>query len=81
MARESLKLIWTHAEDDVMKICFYCRKCEKCNKFYEIMDECKAKDLLSFNIEVKNWEVIYRGKNKHFKIKEKLSKLFLFYFS
>ena len=69
MSRESLKLIWTHAEDDVMKSYFYCRKCEKCNNFYDIMDECKAKYLLSFNKEVKNWEAVYRGKNKHFKIK------------
>ena len=52
-----------------MKSCFYCRKCEKCIKFYEIMNEYKAKGLLTFNKELKNWEVIYRGKNKHFKIK------------
>ena len=70
MSRESLKLIWMHAEDDVTKSCFYCRKCEKCIKFYEIMSECKKKGFLSFNIEVNNWEVTYRGKkNKHFKIK------------
>ena len=70
MLREFLKLIWMNAEDDVMKSCFYCRKCGKCNKFYEIMDECNAKGFLSFNKEVKNYEVIYRGKkNKHFKIK------------
>ena len=31
---EFLELIWMHAEDDVMKSCLYCRKCEKCNKFY-----------------------------------------------
>ena len=47
MLRESLKLIWMHAEDDVMKRVFYCKKCEKCNKFYVIMNECKAKGLLS----------------------------------
>ena len=59
MSRESLKLIWAHAEEDVKKSCFYCSKCEKCNKFYEIMGECKAKGLLCFNMEVKNWEAIY----------------------
>ena len=32
------------------------------------MTECKAKSLLSFNKEVKNWVVMSRGKNKHFKI-------------
>lgn len=70
MSREFLKWILVPAEDDAMKICFYCKKCEKCYKFYEIMDECKTKGLLSFNNEVKSWEVMYRGngKNKHFKI-------------
>ena len=38
------------------------------NTFYEIMAECEAKGLLSVNKEVKNWEVMRRGKNKHFKI-------------
>ena len=52
MSRESLKLVWIHAEDDVMKSCFYCKKCEKCNKFYTIMNECKAKGFLSFIEEV-----------------------------
>ena len=69
MSRESLKLIWIHAEDDLMKSCFYCKKCKKCNKIYEIRDECKAKGFLSFNKEVKNLEVMYRRKNKHIKIK------------
>ena len=69
MSRESLKLIWTHAEDDVMKSCFYCKNCGKCDKFYKIMNECKTKGFLCFNKEVKCWEVIYRGKNKHFEIK------------
>ena len=69
MSRESLKLISIRAEDDVVKSCFYCKKCEKFNKFYNIMNECKEKDFLSFNEEVKCWEVVYRGKNKHFKTK------------
>ena len=69
MLRESVKLVWMHAEDDVMKNCFYCKNCEKCNKFYEIMTECQAKGLLSFNKDVQNWEVMRRGKNKHFKIR------------
>ena len=52
-----------------MKSCFYCRKCANCSKFYEIMIECKVKGVLSFNKEVKNWEVMHKGKNKHFKLK------------
>lgn len=52
-----------------MKSYFYCRKCAKCSKFYDIMTECKTKGLLSFHNEVKNWEVMRREKNKHFKIK------------
>ena len=43
ISRDSLKLIWIRAEEDVMKSCFYCRKCAKCSKFYEIMTERKAK--------------------------------------
>ena len=54
MSGEFLQLIWMYAEDDVMKSCYYCRKCERCYKFYEIMNECKAKGFLSFNKEVKN---------------------------
>ena len=33
------------------------------------MNEWKAKGFLSFNEEVKCWEVVHRGKNKYFKIK------------
>ena len=69
MLRESLKLIWKDAENDVMKSCFYCKKCEKCKRFYEIRDECETKGFLSFRKEVLSCKVIYRGKNKYFKIK------------
>ena len=41
MSRESLKLIRIRTEVDVMKSCFYCRKCAKCSKFYEIMTKSK----------------------------------------
>ena len=54
MSRESQKLICVHAEDNVMKSCFYCKNCEKCNTFSEIISECKANGLLSFIREVKN---------------------------
>ena len=66
MSIESLKLIWMHAEDDVMKSCFCCKKCEKRKKFYKIRNECETKGFLSFDKEVTSWEVIYREKNKHF---------------
>ena len=29
----------------------------------------EGKYLISFNKEVQNWEVMYKGKNKHFKVK------------
>ena len=67
-SKESVKLIWSQAESKVVQGCFYCGNSENCNKFIEIENECKAKGLLSFNADVKNWEVVYRGKNKHFKI-------------
>ena len=71
VSRESSKLIWMCAEEDVVNCCFYCRKCAKCSKFYESMTECMAKGLLSFIKEVMNLKVVRRGKNKHFKIKPK----------
>ena len=67
-SKESVKQIWMHAESKVMQGYFYCGKCGDCNKFIEIEMECKAKGLLTFRADVKNWEVVYRGKNKHFKI-------------
>ena len=66
MSIESLKLTWMPDEDDVMKSCFYCKRCEKRKKFYKIRNECETKGFLSFNKEVTSWEVIYREKNKHF---------------
>ena len=71
ISRESIKLIWIHAEESVMKSCFYCKKCDKCNKYDEIRNECETKEFNSFNKEVRNWEVMYRGngKHKHLKIK------------
>ena len=70
MSRESLKLIWMNAENEMwMGGCRYCKKCKLCNKYFEIMNECKTKGLLTFHKEVKAYEVMYRGKNKHFKVK------------
>ena len=70
MSREPLKLIWMNAETEMwMSGCHYCKKCKFCNKYFEIMNECEAKELLTFNKEVETWEVMYRGKNKHFKVK------------
>lgn len=57
------------AEDDVMKSCFYCKNYKKCSRFYEIMNECKAKGLLSFNKEIENWKIMQRERNNHFKTK------------
>ena len=51
-----------------MQGCFDCGKCGDCNKFIEIENKCKAKGLLAFRADVKNWEVVYRGRNKHIKI-------------
>ena len=66
--KESVKLTWMQAESKVMQGCFHCGKCGNCNKSLEIEKECKSKGLLSFNADVKNWEVVFRGKNEHFKI-------------
>lgn len=42
------------------------------------MTECKAKGLLSFNMEIKNKEGMLREKNKHFKIKPRDEAKFFF---
>ena len=52
-----------------MSGCHYGKKCKLCDKYLKIMNECKAKELLTFNKEVETWELMYRGKNKHFKVK------------
>ena len=80
-SKESVKLIWMQAKSKVMQGCFYCGKCESCNKFLEIENECKAKVLLNFNKDMKNWEVAYRGKNKHFKITPQEADFSFFCFS
>ena len=67
-SKESVKQIWMHSESKVMQGSFYCGKFGDCNKFIEIKNECKAKGLLTLRADVKNWEVVCRGKNKHFKI-------------
>ena len=63
--KESVKLTWMQTESKVMQGFFHCGKCGNCNKNLEIESECKSK---SFNADVKKWEVVFRGKNEHFKI-------------
>ena len=75
-----MKLIWMQAKNDVANGCLYCKNWEQCNKLYGIMIECKAKSLLNFNKDVKNWEVMRREKNNHFKIKPRDLLSFLFKF-
>ena len=53
-SREAVKLILKQAESKMMQGCFYCRKCEDCNKFSEIENERKVKCLLTFNKDVMN---------------------------
>ena len=67
-SNDSVKLIWMQGESKVMQVCFYCGKSENCNRYLETKNQCKAKGFLSFNKGIKNWEIAYRGKNKHFKI-------------
>ena len=59
-----------NAETDIkMSGCHYCKKCKLSDKYFEIMNECEAMELLTFSKEVDTWEVMYRGKNKRFKVK------------
>ena len=70
MSSEPLKLIWMNAETEMWMSGFhYCKKCKLYDKYFEIMNECKPKRLLTFNKEVETWEVMYRGKNNYLKVK------------
>ena len=48
-SREAVKLILKQAKRKMVQGCFYCRKCEDCNKFFEIENERKVKGLLTFS--------------------------------
>lgn len=41
-----------------MSGCHYGKKCKLCDKYFKIMNECKAKELLTFNKEVETWELM-----------------------
>lgn len=68
-SREYLPLIYSNAEDVVMNDCWYCNKCENCSKFQEVKKKFHHKGFFDKNKHIPCWEVIYRDKNKHFKIK------------
>ena len=67
-SREYLSLVYSNAEEVVMNSCWYCSQCENCSKFQEIKKELCHKGFFDKN-KHSCWEVIYRGKNKHFKMK------------
>ena len=57
-ARQKLvKKLLTDAEIDVQKICWYCKDCKKCDRFYSIMFEFKKKAFSTFNNGIKYWDV------------------------
>ena len=49
------------AENDVRNVCYYCKLCEKCEKFYAIKNELKKKGFNSFNKNVPFWNM-YKGR-------------------
>ena len=55
--RELVKKLLTDAEIDVKKICWYCKDCKKCERFYSIRSEFKKKGFSTFNKGIKYWDV------------------------
>ena len=51
-----IKLL-TDAEIDVKKVCWYCKDCKKCERFYSIRSEFKKKGFSPFNKGIKYCDV------------------------
>ena len=54
--RQSEKSI-RRSEIDVIRKCYYCKSCKKCDKFYSIKSELEKKDFFTFNKQIKYWDV------------------------
>ena len=55
--RELVKKVLADAETDVRKVCWYCKDCKKCERFYSIRSEFKKKGFSTFNKGIKYWDV------------------------
>ena len=42
---------------DVKKVCWYCKDCKKCERFYSVRSEFKNKGFSTFNKGIKYWDV------------------------
>ena len=47
----------TDAVIDVKKVCWYCKDCKKCERFYSVRSEFKNKGFSTFNKGIKYWDV------------------------
>ena len=54
--RQSEKSI-RRSEIDVIRKCYYCKSCKKCDKFYSIKSELEKKGFFTFNKQIKYWGV------------------------
>ena len=52
-----MKKLLTDPEINVKKVCWYCKDCKKCDRFYSIMPEFKKKGFTKFNNGIKYWDV------------------------
>ena len=55
--RQSVKKVLRDAEIDVIKKCYYCKSCKKCDKFYSIKSELEKKDFFTFNKKIEYQDV------------------------
>ena len=44
-------------ENDVKKVCWYCKDFKSCDRFYSIRSELKKKGFLTLNKDIKYWDV------------------------
>ena len=55
--QELVNKFLTDAEVDVKKVCWYCKDCKKCERFYSIRSEFKKEGFSTFNKGIKYWDV------------------------
>ena len=55
--QELVNRLLTDAEIDVKKVCWYCKDCKKCKRFYSIRSELKKMGFSTFNKGIKYLDI------------------------
>ena len=60
---------------DIIKVCWYCKNCKKCERFYSIKSELKKKKkngFQTYNKHIKYWDIRdpkFNERNRNFEIR------------